>query len=243
MTENTFKVKLVNQTLSSFSTAVAETVVFNVTPDVVETRNVNYRTLEPVHMPGQIYVYGGTSSRTFNLSNVRLISRTVNEATLNQIYLQRLRGWSMPRFGINSSTLTKEQAALQRKLNQAVLSKRPNAIKEFDEAKLAGKLGEEQLGSPPPVLFFSAYSNTPIGTSFGQSSQASLKLENIRRVPTVIQQLSIPYPSDVDYIPTENGTPFPTIMTLDMVLLETHSPSEFNKFSLNDFKTGTLKGF
>ena len=30
-------------------------VVLEVTPDLIETRNVNYKTVDPVHAPGQIY--------------------------------------------------------------------------------------------------------------------------------------------------------------------------------------------
>jgi len=42
---NEFKVKLRSQ--------VTNTVVaFDVTPDISESRTVNYKTLEPVHMPG-----------------------------------------------------------------------------------------------------------------------------------------------------------------------------------------------
>ena len=71
----------------------------------------------------------------------------------------------------------------------------------------------------------------------------------------VLQQISIPYPSDVDYIDTvelrpmkddtviKGGVPFPTIMTVDMVLLETHSPAEFARFDLKAFKQGKLDTF
>ena len=57
--------------------------------------------------------------------------------------------------------------------------------------------------------------------------------------------MSIPYPSDVDYIPTddENPTPMPTIMTLDITLIETHSPTEYENFSLDDYRIGNLIGF
>lgn len=233
--ENVFKVKLVNQMSSR------EHVVFNVTPDVVETRNVNYRSLEPVHQPGQIYVYGGTSSRTFNLSNVKLVSRNVEEATENLRNLQLLRSWTMPRFGEGSTTLSNAQRGNQRTFGRQEIDLGETLT--FDNQDRTALFGQQQLGAPPQVLYFSAYSNTPLGSTTSQNTKASNQQEHIRRVPIVIQQLSIPYPSDVDYIPAENGTPMPTLMTIDMVLLETHSPGEYNRFNLSKFKNGILEGF
>ena len=78
---------------------------------------------------------------------------------------------------------------------------------------------------------------------------------NIHNIPVVLQQLSIPYPSDADYIDTieytvpsdgtviKAGVPFPTIMTVDMVLLETHSPREFANFDLKAYRQGLLDNF
>ena len=67
---------------------------------------------------------------------------------------------------------------------------------------------------------------------------------NIHKVPVVIQQLSIPYPSDVDYISTPEGEPVPTIMSLDLTLQEAHSPSEYSEdFSLYKFRKGILPNF
>jgi hypothetical protein len=87
------------------------------------------------------------------------------------------------------------------------------------------------LGAPPPILRLTAYTGGGIG--------------HIRNVPVLITQMSIPYPSDTDYIPTAeaNPTPMPTIMTIDIQLTEAHSPNEFERFDLQDFKTGKLSGF
>lgn len=226
MASNAFKVKLRSQ--------VNNTVVaFDVSPEVTETRNVNYKTLEPVHMPGGIHVYGSTSSRTFNINNIRLVSRTGEEAARNLYRLNVMRSWAMPYFGINNSQLT---------------------------------------GAPPDVLSLSAYARGPVDSSrifkeqtennqLGtnqQNNQQTTKIRpsNIRNIPVVLQQLSIPYPSDVDYVPTarleipgpsgvtiEAGVPFPSIMTIDMVLMETQSPREFARFDLKKFRAGTLDTF
>ena len=209
------------------------TVVFDVTPDFIETRNVNYSTLEPLHQPGQIYVYKNTSSRNFNISNARLISRTVEEADRNLKRLHMLRGWTVPRFGHGSSTLT----------NQQRINRHEDPDRERKHLRDHGRdkdyrndFGIEILGSPPQVLKLSAYSS-PM-TANGQR-----QAQHIDRVPVVVQQLNIPYPADVDYIPTSSGVPMPIIMSVDITLVETHSPREYERFSLGSFKKGLLPGF
>jgi len=219
-----------------------ESVIFEATPDIIETRNVNYSTVDPVHMPGQIYTYKNTSSRVYNVSNIRFISRTQGEAQRNLTWLHRLRGWCMPEFGTQggqqdlSSTIWPEwgsnDAAAENTARQqaggAEFSR--SAILE-DQKRATDNFGVNLLGTPPDMLFFSAYSTNGQGGA------------HISRVPVVIQQLSIPYPSDVDYINTAGGVPMPTIMSLDFTLIETHAPQEFEQFNLGAFKQGLLGGF
>ena len=235
MAFNQFKVKLRSQ-------VTKVVIAFDVTPEITETRNVNYKTLEPVHMPGGIHVYGNTSSRVFNINNIRLVSRTREEASKNLYRLNILRGWAMPYFGVNNTSL---------------------------------------VGAPPDVLSLSAYSTGPRGsandpavsgsiderradnvaklTKTGPGVQDTTNLlkrtrpTNLNNIPVVMQQISIPYPSDTDYISTmektfggttiKEGVPFPTIMTVDVVLLETHSPLEFTTFNLTDYRQGLLDNF
>ena len=226
---NDYKIKLRDADHS-----LSNSVTFDVTPDLIENRNVNYKTIDPIHAPGQIYVYSGSSSRTFNISNARFVSRNVEEATRNLKRLWLLRSWGMPSFG--KSTITNENLDNRRRRaeNMSPTYKRFESQYSLQEKNFL--YGKEQLGKPPEVLLLSAYSKTG-GNGTNQS------MEHINRVPVVIQQLSIPYPSDVDYIPTENGTPMPTIMTIDLTLVETHSPKEYENFSINDYRNGILKGF
>ena len=212
--DNQFKIKL--RGTNGF-------VTFDVTPDFIETRNVNYSGLEPLHMPGQIMIYKNSSSRNFNISNARLISRTQEEADRNLRRLWMLRGWTLPRFGVRSSTLDGDQDAARRESpNQRRNLSYTGRIEEQREF-----FGAENLGAPPQVLKLSAYSD-PTSQGGRKASQ------HVDRVPVVIQQLNIPYPSDVDYIPTTSGVPMPIIMTVDLTLVETHSPSEYERFSLSD---------
>lgn len=241
--ENIFKVKLQHPIIRS------RKVVFDVTPDLIENRNVNYRTLDPVHLPGQIYVYGSTASRTFNISNARLISRTREEAENNLRRLQILRAWTMPVFGkgsLENLTLSQRQARAQRDatsgFNAIDAPETGNESVGLTSPQRREIYGRDLVGSPPNVIHLSAYSATPSKSTGGRGNQA-LQLEHIRRVPCVVQQLSIPYPSDVDYIPSISGIPMPTIMTIDMTLVETHSPQEYEAFSIDDFRQGILRGF
>jgi len=207
--ENQFKVKL------QHPSDTTRKVVFEVTPELLENRAVNYKSLDPVHMPGQIFVYGSSSARTFNIANIRLVSRTPTEAQKNLEILHNLRFWTMPRFG-----------------------------RQTIEDRTLG-----QIGQPPDVILLSAYSNVP--GRIGVPNDRSQRMGHLNRVPVVITNLSIPYPSDVDYIPTlgnpaiadPGGVPMPTMMPIDITLVEAHSPLEYEEFSLAQFKNGTLPGF
>lgn len=222
---NQFKVKLRSQVTN-------QVVAFDVTPEITETRTVTYKTLEPVHMPGGIHVFANTASRVFNINNIRLVSRSREEASKNLYRLNILRSWTMPYFGVNNTS--------------------------------------KLVGAPPDVLSLTAYAtgerDHANANSAVQGSTDLLDIDdvpsrersrptNIHNIPVVLQQLSIPYPSDVDYIDTvklqpfhdgtviEGGVPFPVIMTLDMVLMETHSPQEFAQFDLKKYKQGLLETF
>lgn len=206
-------------------------VTFEATPDVVENRNVNYRSLDPVHMPGNFQVYQNTSSRTFSVNNVRLISRTIEEATRNYRRLNILRAWAMPFFG--RGTASDEFYETSRtKVNTQGQEHDLSGIPQDERYLLQVRTPHRgKIGAPPEVIEFSAYASK--GKRHG----------SINRVPVVLQQISIPYPSDTDYIPTQDGVPFPTIMTIDMQLLEIHSADEYRNFSLNDYRNGRMRHF
>ena len=87
-----------------------------------------------------------------------------------------------------------------------------------------------RLGAPPDVLYLNAYATQN-------------NTQNLYQIPVVINGLTITYPNDVDYISTNDGTPFPTIMSIDITTVETHSPQEYSKFSLEQYKAGILGHF
>lgn len=197
------------------SPANRETVIFDATPEFSESRTVNYKNIDPIHAPGGMYMYANTNARTFSIQG-KLISRSVFEATKNLAYVQYLRTWAMPVFGIVG----------------------PGAA-----------AGEGILGAPPALLFLTAYANSQPGSQPVQTlvptSDGTVPAigNNIWQVPTIITQLDIPYPSDVDYLPTINQIPFPTIITVSISLVEAHSPNAYQNFTLQDFKTGNLLHF
>ena len=253
--ENNYKVRLISVASFMGTAGLREQVIFDVTPKFSESREVEYAPITPVHMPGSIQVYKNTKSRTFTIG-ARFVSRTVAEATQNMRYLQRLRGWTMPYFGA-SSTLdsTSQQIRNNAKTGQTrtdqltgsgddrVLT--PEESMEIRQSQM--QTGTELLGAPPDVLYLYAYSTSKNdGNSSGRPTISGV---NINRIPVVMTSLNITYPDDVDYIPTNsNGSPdisepFPIKMDVDITLIETHSPREYEQFDLIKYKRGVLVNF
>lgn len=237
--ENPYRVRLVDS--SGNVSGRYKRVVFSVTPDLMETRTVNYRNIDPIHAPGSIMAYANTASRMFNISSIRLISRTVKEANQNLRDLWLLRSWTLPRFGRTTVSDTQREnrdwletirgSGSSTELNLAE-QERDVIYQETNVERDGDPFGAELRGSPPKVLLLSAY-----------SAEGRNVAQHINRVPVVIQNLNIPYPSDVDYIHTSTNVPMPTIMTIDLSLQETHSVNEYERFDLNSFRKGTLRGF
>lgn len=236
------------------TTIEQDQVVFEVTPTFSESRTATYTAVTPVHIPGSMQVYRNTESRTFTVG-ATLISRTAADAVQNRRYLQTLRGWLLPYFGATDTLSDMER---QSRLDNAEMQQwmredaaRGTALSKEDQswlnaARIAG--GVQLTGAPPDVLYLYAYSTSSddlSGERFGRTS-------NINRVPVVLSSLNISYPDDVDYIPVGDPDdptnfnliePFPMKMSVELTLLETHSPREFERFDLAAFKAGTLANF
>lgn len=254
-TTQRFKVRLV-------STANPKLyVTFDVTPSVGESRSAQYEALGISNMPGDFQVYKGTPSREFSLNDVTFISRTPAEARQNLIKLNILRSWLVPYFGSTSKTDDKTSKPIEPKRTDVDIVTQAAALGDSsgallnqkgalsNDAQVEGQLKEMRdfykhfLGAPPDVLHFSAFSDK---NEFRG---------NISNVPVVMKTLSFNYPNDVDYIPVGAskqltsgvdkllGTPFPTFMTLSINLTETHSPREYMRFNLLDYREGNLESF
>ncbi len=214
--------------------SAGELVTFNVTPDLSETRSVNYKTVDPIHAPGQIYAYVNSTSRTYQLSGVKLVSRTRAEAETNLNYLWLLRSWTLPAFGRDPLSTTQRDNRRERLQDLERFAPESDQFAAGERRRLDNEgYGVDLHGAPPQVLRLTAYSHD------GHIGRKA----HINRVPVVITTLNIPYPSDVDYFPTRNGVPMPSVMIIDITLNETHSPTEYENFRLTDFKRGILRGF
>lgn len=249
--ENNFKVRLIPvaslKNGASSSAVRAAQVSFDVTPGFSESRTADYTPVIPIHMPGAVQVYRNTSSRSFEISAI-LISRSIEDARANMANLQKLRGWMMPYFGM-TSTITAEQADYR----NSQPSDPSNATSVDEETSAADRIRYEGIqlrGAPPDVLFLYAYSTSSNDTR--PHADGDVSRVNINRVPVVMTSLNITYPEDVDYIPvynvsrgrpTRTAEPFPRKMAVSVTLVETHSPREYERFNLNDYKTGNLVNF
>lgn len=90
MAENTFKVKLVSKD---------KQVIFAVTPSSLsESRSANYDQWNLVHLPTDLYAYRNTTSRNWEIQ-APLVSRNIQEASVNSKILNTIRFWLLPDFG------------------------------------------------------------------------------------------------------------------------------------------------
>lgn len=141
---------------------------------------------------------------------------------------------SLSSASIPGSGFLPELGSVEAAKNAAVVSNTGDVFTK--EQFVKGGSEVELLGAPPEVLYLYAYA--------GDASIRSQSWVNIHRVPVVITNLSITYPDDVDYIPTSLGPePFPVRIEVSITLAETHSPMEYENFSLMDFKMGKLEYF
>jgi hypothetical protein len=87
-----------------------------------------------------------------------------------------------------------------------------------------------KLGAPPPVLKFSGWRGL------------------VGPVPVVVTSLNWNWPKDCDWIPTGmfdpdgKEIPFPTVMNINIALVESFSPEQVNAFDLVAFRNGDMIG-
>ena len=234
-----YKVRLVSVLglNTAFSSGDLNSVIFEVTPQFSESGNVEYTPVQPVHLPGGIQTYKYTHSRTFAIS-AKLISRNSADAIKNMKYLQTLRSWRYPFFG-NSGT-----AELAPKNRNGAATDINRKIQQIKMSTTESNSSVELLGAPPEVLYLYAYSTS----ANDKRDPGNINNININRVPVVLTSLSITYPDDVDYIPasvspTSKTEPFPIKIDVSINLVESHSPTEFERFNLKAYKEGKLTNF
>jgi len=245
--------QLVKFKVSLRSSTGKNIVIFDASPVVSESRSVQYEPLNVVHLPGNLLAYRNTSNRIFGLNDIKLISRTPKEARKNLTRINILRAWAMPYFGVpgKGTTTAAQQSEYLSKLSPEQLAGLGDLQPDSQSVKIVDTNPLNQtrseflnfLGAPPDVLYLSAYAGDGGNNSYEG---------NINGVSVIITQLEITYPNDCDYIPCGRakvgednfgGTPFPTIMPLTIALQEVHSPREFQRFSIDDYRRGNLFRF
>lgn len=122
---NRFKVRLESYNQGTSSTPTSS-IVFDVMPAIVESIAVEYQSMDPVHLPGSYFTYKGTKARTFELSDLKFVSRNTTEATQNQAYVNVLRGWTRSYFGMGANDGPGKNSSLSAPIGKKV----PNTYKQ-----------------------------------------------------------------------------------------------------------------
>lgn len=242
-----FKVKLVSVLQQSQgATWEIRPVVFEVTPQITENRIVEYSPVSPIHMPGSIQIYKNTGSRSFEIS-AHFISRSPEDALANMKYVQTLRSWTLPFFGMSNTDISPGKSSASQLPSggtspQTEEEKNVASIAQVNGSLTPDTSGVDLIGAPPEVLYLYGYSTTK------NDKRDSVIGVNLNRIPVVITNLGITYSEDVDYIPVQSSAnghtePFPVKLDVSISLVETHSPVEYEQFSLASYKSGKLRNF
>ena len=78
--------------------------MFDIMPEVTETRNAEYEALQAAQMPGEFQKFKGTKATSWQV-NATFTCRTRDEAEINLAYINTLRAWTMPYFGENQGRM------------------------------------------------------------------------------------------------------------------------------------------
>ena len=177
----------------------------------------------------------GTLLPNFDLPNTAAASSRTAAATVARTTNPILSKTEVAKLAIDGNQTAAEVARLSGHATTTAAQTTPITPSAADAVTPNNEVLKSTIGSPPPVLYFYGYSEDGI--------TATNTVQNIRRVPVVIASVGFSYPNDVDYIPTLDGVPFPTVMNITLELKETKSPSEIEQFSLADFRAGKLIGW
>jgi hypothetical protein len=189
-------------------------VVFQILPEIVENRTVEYEAVAPPQFPGAFQKYKGTSSVQWSV-NATLVCRTTNEATINLLYLNRLRGWTMPFFG----DLMAQSDKFKDKIGA------PPPVLTFHGLRT-------NIIGPVPVVITSLNWNWPRDvdyiparkiTDYGIDEKTGTDLSGF---PKISEEATVP---------------FPAVISIAIQLVESFSTSQFNGFDLAAYRVGDFE--
>lgn len=256
--QNTFSkaVKLTARTKKGY-----QSVVFNVTPELNKQRSVSYAEIGDLRLPASILIYMGSPSRRFSL-NAKLLARTQADADLAFQYSNLLEAWCVtdtkPYIGsakgggiiTNYNSIAATQAKLQDNNQQS--AQQAAADQQTRNGQTAVVPSTTNPNTPPIT---SPQKSTDISTGdnlFYQTPQVLFLTgygSQFRNIPVVIRDLSITFPSDVDYIKNSAGAWVPIIQDIGIGLQEARNvysrggtgfTGAIDTFDINAFKSGTL---
>ena len=185
---------------------------FLVMPQIVENRSVGYDAVAPAQFPGAFQKYKGTESVTWNLT-FTLISRTSDEATQNLIYINRLRGWTMPFYGQNTKNDPRNPFSTKLGAPPPVLML--SGFRKGIVGPTPVVIVQAAWDWPKDVDWIPAVDITATGVTNNGMSAAGISPKNI---------------------------PFPTVINGTLNLVESFSTQQFNQFSLGDYRLGRMIG-
>lgn len=85
----------VTRTGAVVATTKLTSVTFKVQPELSESKSVNYIEIGEIREPGSILIFIGSPARNFSM-NIKLVSRSEEEAIANYNILHTLKSWTMP---------------------------------------------------------------------------------------------------------------------------------------------------
>jgi hypothetical protein len=100
---------------SGFTSGGQHGVRFFVTPELNESRTVNYQEISELRQAGGLLIYIGTQARTYQLT-ARMVSRTQEEADMTYINTHTLKSWTVPTKSKQSSGFDTENTPMVLKL-------------------------------------------------------------------------------------------------------------------------------
>lgn len=139
---------------------------------------------------------------------------------------QKYKGNSATQWQVNTTLISRNSTEAAQNLRYLQMLR--GWTKPFFGDRTANSF-KNKLGAPPPVLTLSGLRDL------------------VGPVPVVITSLNWTWPKDVDYISTGikgsdgNYIPFPTVIQVPIQLVESYSITQFNDFSLADYRAGNLE--
>lgn len=139
-------------------------------------------------------------------------SRTVNWSPYDIVHTPvQILGYS----GSSSRTISVTAKLISRTAKEAKINKnRIQTIRYW----AVNDFGVGNTGAPPPVLRLKAFKNT------------------FPEMQCYLTNYGIDYPTDVDWIPTTEGDPFPVVISVTLGFIECYTPAQMRKFNRFNLK-------